>query len=100
MGTHPIFESDFDCLTDSRFSRKKTRNCLLQRLWRSNSRLVQLMTKFMGGCGGKHRTKAEQGQKQAANADPSKKAVSSIVSGENARKTSKMIYSSAIVISS
>jgi len=44
--------------------------------------------KLMGGSGGKHRTKAEQGQKQAAHADPSKKAVSSIVSGENARKTS------------
>ena len=58
--------------------------------------------KLMGGCGGKrcacftkfhcwnkgkHRTKAEQGQKQAAHADPSKKAVSSIVAGENARKT-------------
>lgn len=43
--------------------------------------------KFMGGTGGKHRTKAELGQKQAANHDPSKKAVSNIVAGENARKT-------------
>lgn len=43
--------------------------------------------KFMGGTGGKHRSKAELGQKQAANHDPSKKAVSNIVSGEKARKT-------------
>jgi hypothetical protein len=35
---------------------------------------------------GKGRSKSEIGQKQAANHDPSKKAVSSIVSGENARK--------------
>lgn len=41
---------------------------------------------FMGGTGGKGRSKSEIGQKQAANHDPSKKAVSSIVSGENARK--------------
>ena len=35
---------------------------------------------------GKNRTKAESGQKQAANADPSRKAVSAVVNGENARK--------------
>ena len=37
-------------------------------------------------CLGKNRTKAESGQKQAANADPSRKAVSAVVNGENARK--------------
>jgi hypothetical protein len=41
---------------------------------------------FMAGHGGKNRTKAESGQKQAANADPSRKAVSAVVNGENARK--------------
>ena len=35
---------------------------------------------------GKNRTKAESGQKQAANADPSRKAVGAVIAGENARK--------------
>jgi len=26
MGTHPIFESDFDCLTDGRYSIEKAEN--------------------------------------------------------------------------
>jgi len=30
MGTHPIFESDFDCLTD-RCAREKRRNQILER---------------------------------------------------------------------
>merc|ERR1712035_222068 len=36
MGTHPIFESDFDCLTDSRKQGKQTNNrkkCLLLKKW-------------------------------------------------------------------
>ena len=36
---------------------------------------------------GKNRTKAEAGQKQSAHADPSRKAVSTVVAGENARKS-------------
>jgi len=44
--------------------------------------------KYLGGTGGKGRSKTEIGQKQSANADPSKKAVGAVISGENARKTS------------
>jgi len=41
---------------------------------------------FLAGHGGKNRTKAESGQKQSANADPSRKAVGAVITGENARK--------------
>jgi len=27
MGTHPIFESDFDCLTDSKENRESVKTC-------------------------------------------------------------------------
>ena len=47
---------------------------------------MNFMSKIIYVFSGKHRTKAELGQKQAANHDPSKKAVSNIVAGENARK--------------
>merc|ERR1712050_492799 len=44
MGTHPIFESDFDCLTDMRFTR-----ALLSRAARTEYRTPVLKEKYTPG---------------------------------------------------
>merc|ERR1712110_1047518 len=82
MGTHPIFESDFDCLTEI-FEIKKMPSA--EEMAASLEAGETHDDKFLAGHGGKNRTKAEAGQKQSAHADPSRKAVSTVVAGENAR---------------
>merc|ERR1712038_1646726 len=45
MGTHPIFESDFDCLTDNLEKWRLTKNSVRSSFWlRSKSKIDQFQT--------------------------------------------------------
>merc|ERR1711937_386321 len=64
MGTHPIFESDFDCLTDKMAAHKGLRNKLIWR--KSKSRTARCPT----GSGSKLIIKSNTTQKDVTGAEP------------------------------